>query len=60
MVAAIFTSRLEPTRSAEQFLDDNHPIQKAGTILTEEFPKTQEDETSKIYYVWGLEAMIEP
>jgi len=55
VVAAIFTSRLEPTRSAEQFLDDNHPIQKAGTILTEEFPKTQEDETSKIYYVWGLE-----
>lgn len=54
-MAAIFTSKLEPTRSTEQFLDDDHPLQRAGTILNEKFPKTQEDRTSPIFFTWGLE-----
>merc|ERR1719223_1110098 len=55
IVASIYTAKLEPTTSAEQFLDDDHPIQKAGTILNDKFPKTEEDLTSKIHFVWGLE-----
>ncbi len=55
VVASIYTAKLEPTTSTEQFLNDNHPIQRAGTILNEKFPKTQEDLTSKIHFVWGLE-----
>lgn len=54
IMASIYTARLEPTRSAEQFLDESHPLQIGVTILTDEFPNTQEDETSKIHFVWGL------
>lgn len=54
VLTAVFASTIKPTTSTEQFLDDNHPIQKASTIIIEEFPKTQEDETSKIHFVWGL------
>jgi len=55
VITAIYAAKLEPTTSAEQFLDDDHPIQKASTILSNEFPKTQEDETSKIFFIWGLD-----
>mmetsp|Transcript_16638 Transcript_16638/g.31514 ORF Transcript_16638/g.31514 Transcript_16638/m.31514 type:complete len:1040 (+) Transcript_16638:98-3217(+) len=55
VVSSIYTVKLEPTTSAEQFLDENHPLQIGVTILTDEFPKTQEDETSKIHFVWGLD-----
>ncbi len=55
IVACIYTAKLEPTTSAEQFLDENHPLQVGVTILNNEFPKTQEDLTSQIHFVWGLE-----
>jgi predicted RND superfamily exporter protein len=55
VLAAVFASTIKPTTTAEQFLDEDHPIQKASTIIVEEFPKTQEDETTKIHFVWGLE-----
>ena len=54
VLTAVFASTIKPTTSTEQFLDDNHPIQKASTIIIEKFPKTQEDQTSKIHFVWGL------
>lgn len=57
MVACIYTSKLEPTTSAEQFLNEDHPLQKGLSIFTEEFAKTQEDENTKIYFVWGLEEL---
>mmetsp|Transcript_7578 Transcript_7578/g.11037 ORF Transcript_7578/g.11037 Transcript_7578/m.11037 type:complete len:1056 (+) Transcript_7578:163-3330(+) len=55
IVAAIFSSKLEPTTTAEQFLDDDHPLQIGATILTENFPQTQEDRSSKVHFIWGLD-----
>jgi len=57
ILASIYTSRLEPTTSSEQFLDENHPTQKGISILNDQFPRTQDDEPSKIHFVWGLEEM---
>eukprot|EP00551_Chaetoceros_affinis_P010007 CAMPEP_0203669662 /NCGR_PEP_ID=MMETSP0090-20130426/5962_1 /ASSEMBLY_ACC=CAM_ASM_001088 /TAXON_ID=426623 /ORGANISM="Chaetoceros affinis, Strain CCMP159" /LENGTH=1171 /DNA_ID=CAMNT_0050534389 /DNA_START=203 /DNA_END=3718 /DNA_ORIENTATION=- len=54
ILACIYTSRLQPTTSSEQFLDENHPLQKSATILGEQFPITDEDSTSKIHFIWGL------
>ena len=54
VISCVFTAQLRPTTSAEQFLDENHPLQIGVTILQDEFPKTQEDETSKVHFVWGL------
>lgn len=51
----IFTAQLKPTTLAEEFLKDDHMLQRGGTILTEEFPKTQDDQTSRIYFIWGLQ-----
>jgi len=56
-VTAIFSARLQPTSKAEQFLDDDHPIQKAITILTEEFPTTRDDRPSQVHFVWGLDSV---
>ena len=53
--ACVYTAKLEPTTTAEQFLADDHPLQRGAVILTDEFARTQNDDTSKIYYVWGLE-----
>jgi len=50
----VFTARLRPTTTAEQFLDDSHPLQIGATIITEEFSKTQEDLSSQIHFIWGL------
>ena len=54
VVASIYTSQLKPTTSAEQFFDENHPLQIGITILTEQFQRTQEDESTKIHFLWGL------
>lgn len=54
IVSAIYTAKLKPTTSAEQFLDESHPLQVGINILTDEFPKTQDDLSSKIYFTWGL------
>jgi hypothetical protein len=57
IVSAIYTAKLEPTTSAEQFLDEDHPLQIGVNILSNEFPKTQNDESSKIYFTWGLNSI---
>lgn len=54
IIAAIYTAQLVPTTTAEQFLDENHPLQIGVTILTDEFPKTQEDRPTSVNLVWGL------
>lgn len=54
-MAAVYATKLQPTTSTEQFLDDDHPLQRAATILDQAFPQTQRDETSKIHFIWGLE-----
>jgi hypothetical protein len=47
--------QLEPTKENEQFLDENHPLQKSITILNEQFPTANDDIGLKVYYAWGLE-----
>jgi len=41
--------------TTEQFLDDDHPLQRGATILSEKFTQTQRDETAKIHFVWGVD-----
>ena len=55
IIASIYSSKLQPTTSAEQFLDENHPLQRSATILGEQIPITAEDSTAKIHFIWGLE-----
>ncbi len=55
LLTSIYTSKLEPTRTAEQSLDEDHPLQRGADILNQNFPKVQEDPGSKIYFIWGLE-----
>lgn len=55
ILSACYTAQLKPTTTSEQFLDDDHPLQKGATILSTAFPKTQEDRTSQIHFIWGLE-----
>jgi predicted RND superfamily exporter protein len=47
--------QLEPTKENEQFLDENHPLQKSITILNEQFPTANDDIGLKVYYAWGVE-----
>ncbi|GMH50940.1 hypothetical protein TrRE_jg3946 [Triparma retinervis] len=53
-VAMYYMTKLEPTKKAEQFLDDEHPLQKAITILNEGFPVASDDRGAKMYYIWGI------
>lgn len=54
IVAVIFGARLEPTTETEEFLDENHPLQKTFTIIGNNFPSTEQDLGSKIYFSWGV------
>lgn len=54
IVASWYTSKLEPTRTAEQALSEDHPLQRGATILNEKFPKTQKDRGTKVHFIWGL------
>ena len=56
-MSSVYTSRLEPTRTAEQALDKDHPLQRGADILTQKFPKVQEDPGSNIYFIWGLDVV---
>eukprot|EP00804_Cyclotella_cryptica_P024803 CCRYP_001761-RA/>CCRYP_001761-RA protein AED:0.23 eAED:0.23 QI:209/0.75/0.6/1/1/1/5/0/1089 len=47
--------KLEPTKENEQFLNENHPLQKSITILNEQFETANDDLGLKVYYAWGLE-----
>jgi len=53
-VATWQTTKLEPTKETEQFLDEDHPLQKSFTILNSEFPTAESDLGLKVYYTWGL------
>jgi len=55
IVSIIYATKLEPTTAAEQFLAEDHPLQVGTTILGNEFSKTQQDATTKVHFVWGLE-----
>lgn len=48
------TTLIEATKEAEQFLDENHPLQKSIAILNTEFPTADQDTGLKVYYAWGL------
>jgi len=50
-----FMTELKPTEKAEEFLSDDHPLQKAITILNEGFPVAADDRGAHHYYVWGIE-----
>eukprot|EP00980_Cylindrotheca_fusiformis_P007084 scaffold1482_cov120-Cylindrotheca_fusiformis.AAC.26 len=47
--------QIEPTKEAEQFLDEDHPLQKSLTISNREFPTAKDDSGLKVFYAWGLE-----
>merc|ERR1712226_320232 len=48
------TTLIEPTRESEQFLDENHPLQKSFTILGQEFPTADDDIGLPVHYAWGI------
>ena len=48
------TSQIEAVKEAEQFLDEDHPLQKSITILNNEFPVAEDETSLKVYYAWGL------
>ena len=50
----VWSRRLQPTEKQEQFLRDDHPIQKAITSLNEQFGVSSEDRGIDVFYTWGL------
>jgi predicted RND superfamily exporter protein len=48
------TTLIEATKEAEQFLSEDHPLQKSVSILNSEFPTADQDSGLKVYYAWGL------
>lgn len=53
-VATWQTTKIEAIKDTEQFLDENHPLQKSLNILNNEFPTADEDIGLKVYYSWGV------
>jgi len=53
-VAVWQTSKIEATKESEQFLNEDHPLQKSITIINSEFPTADDDQGLKVYYTWGL------
>lgn len=54
-VASWQATNLEATKENEQFLNEDHPLQKSFTILNEQFPTADDDVGLKVYYVWGID-----
>jgi protein dispatched 1 len=52
--AIIFVFKLKPTSKPEQFLNKNHPFQKAINVLNNNFGANSQDRGISIYYIWGL------
>mmetsp|Transcript_41002 Transcript_41002/g.67287 ORF Transcript_41002/g.67287 Transcript_41002/m.67287 type:complete len:997 (-) Transcript_41002:632-3622(-) len=48
-------SLIEATKENEQFLDEDHPLQKSISILDKQFPTADDDLGLKVYYVWGVD-----
>ena len=49
-----FTTKLQPTKTTEQALSKDHPLQRGATILSDKFPKVQQDKGTHIHFIWGL------
>ena len=49
------TTLLTTTTENEQFLDEDHPLQKSITILNKQFPTADDDLGLKVYFVWGVD-----
>merc|ERR1719343_889929 len=54
IVAAVQTTKLEATKEAEQFLAEDHPLQKSFTILGQEFGAGERDIGLMVYFSWGV------
>mmetsp|Transcript_27636 Transcript_27636/g.33598 ORF Transcript_27636/g.33598 Transcript_27636/m.33598 type:complete len:1151 (-) Transcript_27636:98-3550(-) len=52
--ASIYSAKLKPSQNAEEFLDDEHPLQKSFTILNNEFNRVEDDPSLNVYFTWGL------
>jgi len=52
--AIIFVFKLTPTTTPEQFLNKDHPFQKAINVLNNNFGSNSRDPGIDIFYVWGL------
>jgi len=50
-----FVFQLVPTEKQEQFLKDDHPIQKAISALNDKFPVSSTDRGIDVFYTWGLQ-----
>ena len=54
-IAVWQATMLEATKENEEFLSEDHPLQKSITILNKEFPTAQDDLGLKVYFVWGVD-----
>lgn len=54
VVAMMYTIQLEPTQETEQFLNEDHPLQKSFSILGNAFAAAEEDDGLMIYFTWGI------
>lgn len=52
--AVIFVFQLVPTTEPEQFLNPNHPFQKAINVLNNHFGTNSQDPGIDMFYIWGL------
>jgi hypothetical protein len=52
--AAIFMAKLEPTKTVEQGLASDHPLQISINIIRNEFGESANDEMLYVYYTWGV------
>jgi len=52
--AIIWVFKLRPTTKPEQFLNENHPFQKAINVLNNNFGANSQDPGIDIFYIWGL------
>ena len=52
--AIMFAAQLKPTERSQQFLDEDHPIQKAIAILNTEFPVATDDYGMRVHIAWGV------
>jgi len=53
-VAIVYTTKLEATKEAEQFLSEDHPLQKSFSILGKEFSRAESDDGLMVYFSWGV------
>jgi len=54
IVASIYSSKLKPTEASDQFLSEDHPLQKSFSILGEEFSIAESDPSLAMSFTWGV------